>query len=279
MVIKSKPDARLKVFLATDGGAIDLFPDGLIPSRLTPSSVVVDIPCTWADGSKRMGSGFAAVLLTQSTGAGAAVGMPVAGDGEVPTILAIDGEPLHVVQLGPFHRGCQCRCRALAGPEHFVSMVSISINPLLNLFYPSGNCGPITPSTFSDLSLEFELPAGCPVGPGAIMVVNATGDFLSSAAVTVALGEQIAVDDVFLSFGRVVADGTGFSTATVVNFFARDSSGEVPKFWGLGWCRAAHSDPADRPESSPLRRARRRGEWPSLRPGAQPALHRHHQLR
>jgi len=121
--------------------------------------------------------------------------------------------------------------------EQSVRITGTGFNsPLVNLFTASGNMGPLAPVggwTASEFTVV--VPAGTPTGPGALQVVNNpyTGNVLSNA-VSVPIGARLTITDVTQTGTTVAVDGTGFSTLSVINLFARKTGGGVDNFGGLG---------------------------------------------
>jgi len=86
--------------------------------------------------------------------------------------------------------------------------------------------------------LTFPLPPATTLltGPGSFVVSNAGSDgtyLKKSNAVSVPIGAQIHVLSVSQSGETITVDGTGFSTATVINFFNTQTGGAVKNLGGL----------------------------------------------
>ncbi|MGH9334020.1 MAG: hypothetical protein ACRD21_09740, partial [Vicinamibacteria bacterium] len=106
-------------------------------------------------------------------------------------------------------------------------------NPLLNFFTAAGNFGPITPTHFTSGNITMVVPAGAPTGPGSLQVVNSpyTGN-VQSNAVAVVVGAPVSLQSVSQAGTTITVIGTGFSTASVINFFNRQGLNTV-SFGGL----------------------------------------------
>src|SRR5690606_26551606 len=69
-------------------------------------------------------------------------------------------------------------------------------------------------------SVQIQLPAGLPTGPGAFQVINSpyVGNVVSNS-VSVAIGAPLTLTAVTQSGGIINVFGTGFSTVSVINLF------------------------------------------------------------
>ncbi len=109
-------------------------------------------------------------------------------------------------------------------------------NPLVNLFTASGNMGPLAPvGGWTATQFQVVVPSNAPTGPGSFQVVNNpyTGNVLSNA-VSVPIGASVSIAAVAQTGSTIAVDGTGFSTLSVINFFAQKTGGGVDNFGGLG---------------------------------------------
>jgi hypothetical protein len=89
---------------------------------------------------------------------------------------------------------------------------------------------------FGPDAITFTLSAVAPTGPGSIVVSNAgkaKAYTEKSEAVSVPIGARIFVNSVTQSGNTLTVDGAGFSTKTVINFFAHTSVG-VANLGGFG---------------------------------------------
>ena len=104
--------------------------------------------------------------------------------------------------------------------------------PRINLFTTEGNLGSILPLGPTEPDrLRFVVPATIPTGPGALQIVSAR-DWAESNTVSVVLGEALDVASVVQADGAIRVTGAGFSSTSIVNFFAQGPSG-LENFGGL----------------------------------------------
>jgi glucose/arabinose dehydrogenase len=211
------------VFVATASGATSHGP--YTPTSVTSTSLTWTIPATVP-----LGSGYAAVQVvntdegyTVSNVLGELlVGAPTSS---IPSILAVDGRG-----LAPAGPEAVAHVDTIVLPGEVVTLAGTGFSgPLVNLYSSAGNAGPLTPlAGASATSLQVQLPAGVPVGPGSVQVVNApySGN-VQSNAVSVVVGAPVTITGVTVSAGAVTVRGTGFSALTVINLFNAQAGGVV----------------------------------------------------
>jgi hypothetical protein len=223
------PGSRVKLFVATAGGAMSFGP--YTPASATPTTLTWTIPA-----SVPLGSGYAAVQVV-NTDEGYSdsnvlgqllVAAPTSG---VPSILAVDGQG-----LAPAGPEAVAHVDVTIAPGAAVTLTGTAFaSPLVNVFTAAGNLGPLTPlAGASATHLQVTLPAHAPTGPGSLQVVNApyTGN-VQSNAVSVAIGAPVTVTRVSAVGPTVTVEGTGFSSLTVINLFNQQGGGVV-NLGGLG---------------------------------------------
>jgi len=220
----------IQVFVATSGGALVQGP--FTPTSRTASSL------TWAvPASMPLGSGFATVLVI-NTDQGYIQSNPrsqlLRGNAaaNIPTILSINGVGVHAVdETIPL-----AYVETVVAPGATVTIGGSGFNaPLVNLFTSSGNLGPLAPLPGGNAnSFQITVPAGAPTGPGNVQVVNSpySGNVLSNA-VSVPIGALVTITAISQAGATVTVDGTGFSTASVINLFNAQGGG-VANLGGLG---------------------------------------------
>lgn len=229
-------------FVATPTGAINEGPLKIDASS-TATKLVVPVPDTVT-----LGEGFVAVVVinTDESFVGSNPGFALL-QGSIaaglPSITGINSHPLAPTSLDPDYAVDNVETTLLQG-----NMVTINGNGFdtghgaaVDVFcactggkLPTTFLSPGNPSLKAD-SISFTLPATTPTGPGSIVVSNAAGGSYSakSNAVSVPIGARINVTNVTQSGNTLTVDGTGFSTATVINFFANTSIG-VQNLGGFG---------------------------------------------
>jgi hypothetical protein len=226
------PGTVLKVYVATASGAVDVFPGGLAPTSTSFGQWRGVLPA-----SVPLGNGFMSLLLVAtdrgyevSNAVGTVIiGNPTVG---VPSVTGIGGLPLSPtsasVQVGVSN------VEGLLVPGADVVLDGDGFaDPVVNLYTVGGNIGPITPSAWTASSLTFHVPAGAPVGPGSVQVVNRPS-YAVSDAVSIPIGERIRVDSVTVDPDNVTVhlSGAGLCTGMAINLFAHQSS-FVLNFGGL----------------------------------------------
>ncbi|MBK7974221.1 MAG: hypothetical protein IPK07_13390 [Deltaproteobacteria bacterium] len=236
----------LKLFVATSSGTVDVLPNGLAPKSVAAdgTSGTWTLPWHWPvnpPDDVLLGAGFAAASVVRSDlgfSVSNSQGVVLLGNPTlsppVPSITGIGG-----VLLSPTSSEESIATANVEGLIQPGSAATIQgdgfVNPVVNIFSASGNCAPqggIVPSSSSSTNLTITVPAGCPVGPGSLQVINASGAFLGSNAVSIPIGEQITVTGVSVNGSTVTVDGSGFNTLTVINLFA-SSGGQLVNAGGL----------------------------------------------
>lgn len=219
------------VFVATSSGAVNQGP--FTPTSRTATSL------TWAvPASMPLGNGFATVIVV-NTDQGYIQSNPQSqllqgsAAANIPTILSVNGVAVHTVDATvPL-----AYVETVLTPGAAVTIGGTGFNgPLVNLFTAAGNLGPLAPLPGgSPTAFQVTVPANAPTGPGSFQVVNNpyTGNVVSNA-VSVPIGALLSITAVTQSGTTVTVDGTGFSTLSVINFFAQKSGGGVDNFGGLG---------------------------------------------
>ena len=239
------PASRLKLFVATSAGQVDVMPVGLAPTRVASDGTTWEgvLPWPWPAvlDSTLLGNGYASVRMIRPDagyGESNARGLVLLGNPSlaepVPSITAIAATPLSATSSDPSIATANVE-RVLA-PGASVTLGGAGfVAPRVNVFAAAGNCAPpggIVPSSSSATMIAVTIPADCPVGPGSIQVVNSVGSFRVSNAVAVALGEPISVTAVAVHGTTIEVTGTGFNALTVINLFAA-SGGTLVNAGGL----------------------------------------------
>jgi hypothetical protein len=244
------PGSVAKVFLNTASGPVDVTPHGVVPTATTSRRWEGVLPWPWplpAPGNHDMGVGFISVHLVRTD---------MGFDQSRAVTFVLAGNTAHGV---PGLRGLDAALSPTSwDPNVAIPNVERVYAPgsttyaggtlphreatVVNVFGADGNCAPaggVVPTAVGYDWLEFQVPAGCPVGPGAFQLVDtATGR--SSNVVSAPLGEPIDISDVAISSTGVTVTGSGFNRLTVVNLFARDGAGTLVNFGGYdaaGWPR------------------------------------------
>ncbi|MBK7973308.1 MAG: hypothetical protein IPK07_08525 [Deltaproteobacteria bacterium] len=240
------PGTVLKIFVATSGGVVDVAPSGISPTSVSADGLVwnATLPWPWpvaAPNDVLVGNGFADMYLvrtdvgfTTSNDEGVVLlGNPNL-DPQVPSITAIDGTALSATSSDTSIATSNVEDFIVPGNQTTIDGSGFA-NPVVNIFSASGNCAPpggIVPSSSSSTSLTMTVPANCPIGPGSVQVINATGSFLASNAVSTPIGELVTISSVEVNGATITVNGTGFNSLTVINLFA-GSGGNVVNAGGL----------------------------------------------
>jgi hypothetical protein len=98
------------------------------------------------------------------------------------------------------------------------------------------NPGPGLTSSLISFTLPASGSTSPATGPGSLVISNAGASHsyaLKSNAVAVAIGAQISISSISQSSNTITVNGHGFSTLTVINFFANTASG-LQNLGGLG---------------------------------------------
>ena len=154
----------------------------------------------------------------------------------IPSLTAINGTSLAPTSLDPDFATANVETvllqnsMAALGGSGFDTANGVAID----VFTSSGKL----PTTFlnpgdphlGSNSVIFTIPSTAPTGPGSIVVSNAglAKSFKAkSNAVSVPIGARIAVTSVTEAGGVITVKGAGFSAATVINFFNKETGGVV----------------------------------------------------
>ncbi len=229
----------LKTFLSTSSGPLDLVADGITPTGTTSTTWTGTLPCPWpAPNQYSLGQGFLGLQLVRTDvgfSSSNVVGIPLIGNTSqsVPSILAIAGQAISTTSWQP--------SIGLANVESVLANNNTTIyridgtgfsSSVINVFTASGNCGPLTPTAQTATTIDFKVPASCPTGPGSFQVVNATGNFRTSNAVSAPIGAAVGISSVQVNGNTITVNGSGFSSLTVINLFASNGS-TVENFGGF----------------------------------------------
>jgi hypothetical protein len=215
-------------FVPTSAGVQNFGP--LVPNSALPDSLTVFVPITVPQGE-----GVASVVVVNTdeshvqsnTALAFLQGEASAG---LPSLTAINGVPLSPTSIEP--GVALANVEMVVSPGASVTLTGTGFDVVdgvgVNLFCdcPGGNIGPflLYPGNpgLSSNSLTFTVPSGksAPAtGPGAFEVTNLSKSFFASAAVSVPIGAQIAVNGVVQMGSVVTVSGEGFSNLTVINLF------------------------------------------------------------
>ncbi len=232
------PGSLLKVFVATSNGVVDVIPNGLAPNTVAADGTTGtwNLPWPWpvaAPNDVLVGNGYASAFLVRSDFAYSlsnTQGVVLLGNAnlnpKVPSITGIGGTALSATSSQ--ESIATANVEALITPNAQTTIQGEGfVSPVVNIFSASGNCAPgggIVPTSSTTTSITFTVPAGCPVGPGSVQVINATGSFLASNAVSIPISELVTVSSVQVNGGTVTVNGTGFSSLTVINLFGSNGS-------------------------------------------------------
>ncbi len=195
-------------------------------------------PFSWAPGfifwqvnpTIPLGAGFGTVQIVNTDQGFIAsnpqsqlvIGSPASN---IPSILSIAGEELSA----PDPSIPTANVETVITPGASITITGTGFNnPLLNFFTAAGNFGPITPTNFTSGSITMVVPPAAPTGPGSLQVVNSpyTGN-VQSNAVSVVVGAPVSLQNVSQAGTTITVVGTGFSTASVINFFNRQGLNTV----------------------------------------------------
>jgi len=227
-------------FVATAGGPFNAGP--LTPSAHTPTQLTVPVPPTIS-----LGQGFVAVQVVNSDQkfvfsnlAGTLLqGFAPAG---IPSLTSINGVGLAATSSDPRFATNNIETvvpqgkPVVLGGNGFDTANGVAVD--IFCACTGGKVGPffINPGNpgLGAKSLTFTIPgsgAGFPTtGPASFVVSNASAAHTylkKSNAVSVPIGQKISISSVTQVGGIITANGTGFSTRTVINFFNSQAGGVV----------------------------------------------------
>jgi len=166
-----------------------------------------------------------------------------------PTIQAINAKPLAATSSDPSYATNNVETvvsqgtTVVLGGTGFDTANGVAVDLFCDC--TGGKVGPflIPPGTpgLTATQVSFILPAtGMPnsptTGPGSFVVSNAgtAKEYArKSNAVSVPIGQQISVTSVSQSGDTITVNGTGFSTATVINFFNTQTGGAAVNLGGI----------------------------------------------
>jgi hypothetical protein len=234
-------------FVATSGGPINAGP--LKPAGTsTSTSLIVPVPATITLGEGFVvvqvintdesfeSSNLASTLLQGSAAAGipsltAVNGVGLAATSRNPSFAIDNVETVivqgNVVKLG----GTGFDTANGVAVDLFCACTGGKVGPF---FVNPGDPG------LSSTQISFTLPASglkAPsTGPGSLVISNAGASHsyaVKSNAVSVPIGTRISISSITQSAGTITVNGAGFSTLSVINFFANTASGPQ-NLGGLG---------------------------------------------
>ena len=229
----------LKIFVATSNGVVDVIPNGLAPTSTTYATWNGTLPFPWPVGGQSaniLGNGFVSMFLVRSdkgfdsSNLQGAVLLGNAGLG-VPSITQLGGIDLSATSSELSIATANVEGVIARGAPLTITGSGFA-SPVVNIFTASGNVGPLSPTSSSGTSVTVDIPANAPIGPGSVQVVNATGSFFASNAVSMPIGELVTISSVEVNGNTITVNGTGFNSLTVINLFA-GSGGNVINAGGL----------------------------------------------
>ncbi len=206
----------IKAYIATPNGVQDFGP--YTPTSRTTTSLTWTLPC-----SVGLGNGFIALQIINtdqnyiSSNTVAALFLAAISSG-YPSITAVNG--VAVTAAHPSFPLAHVQTVVTKGSTITITGTGFAVPAKVNLFTSSGNAGPLDslPGS-SSTSLQVVVPLSVPTGPGALQVVNPSGIWPASNAVSVPLGAAISVTSITQSGSTITVNGTGFSSLSVINFF------------------------------------------------------------
>lgn len=237
------PGTVAKVFVSTPEGPRDVIPEGLRPTAVTPLRWEGQLPWPWPvppPGDSDQAFGYVSVHLVRTD-------RGYDRSNEIPALLAgsLDRGVVGLTGLDVAPSATSWDPLVAVPNVEKVYAPGASLyaggtfpNPaatVINVFGAGGNCAPpggVRPAAVGATWLAFEVPADCPVGPGAFQAVD-TVTGLASGIVSAPIGEPIDVSAVTIGGTAVTVTGTGFNERTVLNFFARDAGGAIANFGGF----------------------------------------------
>ena len=229
-------------FVATATGPVNAGPLNPTISASSSTELSVPVPVTVPEGQ-----GFVSVEVVNTDKAFAASNLGYAllegfAAKGLPSITGINGKGLAATSIEPGFATANVESTLLQGDPVTIngSGFDTKNGVAVDVFTAGGKLktqflNPGNPNFSSNL-ITFTLPATAPTGPGSIVVSNAgpaKAYTEKSAAVSVPIGARIIVNSVTQSGNTLTVNGAGFSTATVINFFAKTSTG-VANLGGFG---------------------------------------------
>jgi hypothetical protein len=205
------------------------------PEGWTPTSLTWQVPF-WL---RSLGDGILTIQVVNTNQASEGTGharseerrhfvyRPATDSG--PMLLAVDGVPLNA--FDPAISFMSIDTVLVPGTTIEITGTGFDL-PIVNLHTTEGNLGPLRQTAISDANrVRVAIPETLPAGPGALQVVNRR-NWSESNSVSVVLGEVLDVASVVQGDDRITVTGTGFSSASVVGFFAQGPNG-LENFGGL----------------------------------------------
>ncbi len=237
--------AMVNFFVSTSLGAVNKGP--LKPASAGSTLLTVDVP---ADIT--LGQGVAAIQVVNTDQSFAASNSVLAllqgsASAGIPSLTAINGVTLAATSANPSYavdnvetvvpQGSEVTLRGKGfdtangvAVDVFCACAGGKVGPF---FFNPGN--PALSATSLTLLLPAMGPNAVPVGPASFRVTNKGADghyTMNSNAVSVPIGRRIQVMSVTQQRRTLIVDGTGFSTLTLLNFYATHE-GEVVNLGGM----------------------------------------------
>jgi sugar lactone lactonase YvrE len=232
--------SEVNFFVATSSGAQNTGP--FVPTSFAPTRLTVAVPAT-----NPLGQGVVSVqvvntdrgFLASNVVLALLQGNPAAG---IPSITGINAVPIAANSTALGIAVANVETVVVQGNPVTIdgSGFDITNGVAIDLFCacPGGKVGPffLAPGDpgLTSTAVRVTLPdtgSQAPLtGPGSFVVTNAGSGWsysLSSNAVSVPIGQQIAVTSVTQAGSTVTVNGAGFSTATVINLFNVQGAGIV----------------------------------------------------
>ncbi len=206
----------VKAFIAFPSGVQAVGP--FTPTSIAPTSLTWTLPC-----SAGLGNGFIALqVINTDQGYVSSNIVPAllrAGTGSgYPSITGING--ISVTAAHASFPLAHVQTVVAKGSTITINGTGFAVPAKVNLFSASGNIGPLDslPGSTST-ALLVQIPLAAPTGPGAVQVVNPSGAWPSSNAVSVPLGATISITSITQADNTITVNGSGFSALSVINFF------------------------------------------------------------
>ncbi len=210
------PGSVVKAFIAFPSGVQAVGP--YVPTSIAPTSLTWTLPC-----SVGLGNGFIALqVINTDQGYSSSNIVPAllrAGTSSgYPSITGINGVTVTAAH-GSFPLA-HVQTVVAKGSTITINGTGFAVPAKVNLFSASGNAGPLdTLPGSTSTALLVQIPLAAPTGPGAVQVVNPSGAWPSSNAVSVPLGAAISITSITQVGSTITVNGSGFSTLSVINFF------------------------------------------------------------